>query len=163
MFRTIHPFICYAARLACMTVPNCAIQYILQCSWWWTGESFETCRARKNYGIKTIYKNCASRWSSTQAGPQFAIIFKVGDTISGLVWGPNLVELHVLSNTQDTQHTQNVDPPDRSFHVRHDQADCTTPAAVKFMFHSVPDSLTNPPLPGLQKKGLGFQPTTLTD
>ena len=27
--------------------------------------SFETCRARKNCGIKIIYNNCASRWSST--------------------------------------------------------------------------------------------------
>ena len=41
------------------------MQYIMQCSWWWTSNSFETCRARKNCGIKIIYKNCASRWSST--------------------------------------------------------------------------------------------------
>ena len=27
--------------------------------------SFETCRARKNGGIKNIYNNCASRWSLT--------------------------------------------------------------------------------------------------
>ena len=42
----------------------CVIQYIMQCSWWWTSNSFETCRA-KNRGIKRLYKNCASRWSST--------------------------------------------------------------------------------------------------
>jgi hypothetical protein len=30
-----------------------------------TMNEFETCRARKNCGIKIVYKNCASRWSST--------------------------------------------------------------------------------------------------
>ena len=28
-------------------------------------DSFETCRADKNCGMKTDYKNCASRWSLT--------------------------------------------------------------------------------------------------
>ena len=47
-------------------VPNCVIQYTWQCCWWWTRNSFETCIARKNGGIKKIiYKNCASRWSFT--------------------------------------------------------------------------------------------------
>ena len=57
-----------AAGLTCTIVPivpNCVIQYIRQCSWWWTSKLFETCRARKNGGIKIIYKNCASHWSST--------------------------------------------------------------------------------------------------
>jgi len=45
-----------------------------------------------------------------------------------------------------------VDPSDRSFHVRHNQAHCTTSAAVKFMFQSVLGKLTNPPLPGLQRE-----------
>ena len=48
-----------------MIVPNCVIQYIRQCPWWWTSKLFETCRARKNGGIKVIYKNCASSCSST--------------------------------------------------------------------------------------------------
>ena len=52
-----------AARLACTIIPNCVIQSIRQCSWWWTNNSFETCRAKKNSGIKIMYKNCASRWS----------------------------------------------------------------------------------------------------
>ena len=31
------------------------IQYTRQCSWWWTSNSFETCRARKKGGTKFIY------------------------------------------------------------------------------------------------------------
>ena len=67
---------CYQASLAAIQldspdsmivpiVPKCVKQYILPCCWWWTSNSFETRRARKNVGIKIIYKNCASRWSST--------------------------------------------------------------------------------------------------
>ena len=44
---------------------HCVIQYTKQCSWWWTSNSLETCRERKYGGIKIIYKNCESRWSST--------------------------------------------------------------------------------------------------
>ena len=54
-----------AARLASTVEPNGVIQYIRQYSWWWTSNSFETCKARKNGGIKAIYKNCAFHWSST--------------------------------------------------------------------------------------------------
>ena len=39
------------------------MRYTRQRSWWWTSNSFETCTARKNGGIKIIYKNCAFRWS----------------------------------------------------------------------------------------------------
>ena len=35
-------------------VPNCVIQYIMKCSWWWRN-SFETCRARKNGGINILF------------------------------------------------------------------------------------------------------------
>ena len=52
---------------------NCVIQYTRQCSWWWTHNSFETCRARKNGGIKTIYKNLASRWLSTHCNTMHRI------------------------------------------------------------------------------------------
>ena len=45
-----------AARIACMIIPNCVIQNIRPCSWWWTSNSFETCRTRKNGGIKIIYR-----------------------------------------------------------------------------------------------------------
>ena len=34
----------------------CVIQYTKQCSWWWTSNSFEICRARKYVGIKIIYR-----------------------------------------------------------------------------------------------------------
>ena len=34
----------------------CVIQYIRQCSWWWTSNSFKTCTARQNGGIKIIYR-----------------------------------------------------------------------------------------------------------
>ena len=34
----------------------CVIQYTKQCSWWWTSNSFEICRARKYGGIKIIYR-----------------------------------------------------------------------------------------------------------
>ena len=48
-----------AARLARTIVPNCVIQYIRQYSWWWTSNSYETCRARKNSGIKNyLYVLC---------------------------------------------------------------------------------------------------------
>ena len=50
-----------AARLACTIVPNCVIRDTRQCSWWWTSNSFETCRARKKVRIKIIYKElCVS-------------------------------------------------------------------------------------------------------
>ena len=47
------------------TVLRSLVQYSKQRSWWWRSNSFETCRARKNGGIKIIYENCASRRSST--------------------------------------------------------------------------------------------------
>ena len=56
-----------ASRLHhCTDCTVCVMQYTRHRSWWWTSNSFETCRARKNGGIKIIYKNRASRWSSTQ-------------------------------------------------------------------------------------------------
>ena len=64
-----------ATRFSCTIVSNCVIQCTRQSSWWWTSNSFGTCRARKNGGIKIIYRNCASRWLSTHWNTIFFQIF----------------------------------------------------------------------------------------
>ena len=48
-------------------VPNCVIQYIMPCSWWWTTKFFRNMHSRqKKLWNKIDCENCASRWSLTR-------------------------------------------------------------------------------------------------
>ena len=46
-------------------VPDCVIQYIMPCFWWWTTILVRNMYSRQKTGIKIDYKNCASRWLLT--------------------------------------------------------------------------------------------------
>ena len=48
-------------------IPNCVIQYIMPCSWWWTTRFLRNMYSRQKLWNKIDYKNCASRWSLTHS------------------------------------------------------------------------------------------------